>query len=216
VAAPGPHAECLTQVVDCAYAMGWGVRTINGVPAVIKSSDLPLFAGDVILLPTARFGVVLLMNADTLLEPGRNHAIVEGVTSLLLNGQPPAPSGGRAWIVYLVLLGIVGIQVAGMLWSLLTLRRWQARLEHRPKGRWALGWHVIRPLMVNLVWALVVLIGIAKLSLPGLLLGAPDLASILLASGVIALVWTVVRTMLAYAALHKPIALRSVIAIAKA
>src|SRR5215212_929109 len=151
VTAPEPHAECLTQVTDCAYAMGWGVRPINGEPAVIKSSDLPLFAGDVMLLPTARLGVVLLMNADTLLDPGRNHAIIEGVTSLVRNGQAPAPSGGRAWMVYLVLLGIVGIQVAGMLWSLLTLRRWQAQPEHRPKGRWPLGWRVIRPLMVNLV-----------------------------------------------------------------
>jgi hypothetical protein len=61
-----------------------------------------------------------------------------------------------------------------------------------------------------------VLIGIAKLSLPDLLLGAPDLASILLASGVIALVWAMVRTRLAYATLRKPVALRSVIAIAKA
>jgi CubicO group peptidase (beta-lactamase class C family) len=215
VAAPGPHAECLTQVTDCAYAMGWGVRPINGMPAVIKSSDLPLFAGDVMLLPTVRSGVVLLMNADTLLEPGRNHAIVDGVASLLLNGQAPAPLGGRAWMVYLVLLGIVAIQGAGMVWSLITLRRWQAQPECRPHGRWRLGWHVIRPLMVNLAWALVVLIGIAKLSLPDLLLGAPDLASVLLVSSVIALVWTVVRSMLAYATLRKPVTLRSVIAIAK-
>ena len=44
----------------------------------------------------------------------------------------------------------------------------------------------------------------------------PDLASVLLASGVIALVWAIVRTMLAYGTLRKPVALRSVIAIAKA
>jgi CubicO group peptidase (beta-lactamase class C family) len=202
VAAPGPHAECLTQAPDCAYAMGWGVRQINGVPAVIKSSDLPLFAADVVLLPTARLGVVLLMNADTLLEPGRNHAIADGVTSLLLGGPPPAPSGSRAWMVYLVLLAVVIIQVVGMVWSLITLRRWQAQAERRPDGRWQLGWHVIRPLIVNLVWALVVLAGIAKLSLPDLLLGAPDLASVLLASGVVALIWAVVRTVLAFRVLQ--------------
>jgi hypothetical protein len=183
---------------------------------VIKSSDLPLFAADMVLLPTARFGVVLLMNADTLLEPGRNHAIADGVTSLLLNGQPPAPSGSRAWMVYLVLLGIMSIQVAGMVWSLITLRRWQAQPERRPQGRWQLGWHVIRPLILNLVWAIVVLAGIAKLSLPDLLLGAPDLASVLLASGIVALVWAVVRTVLAYGTLRKPILPRSVIVVAKA
>jgi CubicO group peptidase (beta-lactamase class C family) len=202
VAAPGPHAECLTQAPDCAYAMGWGVRQINGVPAVIKSSDLPLFAADVVLLPTARFGVVLLMNADTQLEPGRNHAIADGVTSLLLNGQPPTPSGSRAWMVYLVLLGIMSIQVAGMVWSLITLRRWQAQPERRPQGRWRLGWHVILPLIVNLVWALVVLAGIAKLSLSDLLLGAPDLASVLLVSSAVALIWAVVRTVLAFRVLQ--------------
>jgi hypothetical protein len=69
---------------------------------------------------------------------------------------------------------------------------------------------------LNLVWALVVLAGIAKLSLPDLLLGAPDLASVLLASAVVALVWAIVRTVLAYNTLRKPIVLRSVILMAKA
>src|SRR6266545_1408583 len=216
VTAPGPHAECLTQAPDCAYAMGWGVRQIDGVPAVIKSSDLPLFAADVVLLPTTRFGVVLLMNADTLLEPGRNHAIADGVTRLLLGGQPPAPLGSRAWMVYLVLVGVVAIQVAGMAWSLITLRRWRTQPERRPQGHWRLGWHVIRPLIVNLAWVLVVLAGIAKLSLPDLLLGAPDLASVLLASGVVALVWAVVRTVLAYGTLRTPVAPRAAIVVAKA
>src|SRR6266542_3089549 len=215
VAAPGPHAECLTQAPDCAYAMGWGVRQIDGGPAVIKSSDLPLFAADVVLLPTTRFGLVLLMNADTLLEPGRNHAIADGVTRLLRDGQAPALSGSRAWMVYLILLGVVAIQVAGMVWSLITLRRWRAQPEHRPHGRWQLGWHVIRPLIVNLAWALVVLAGIAKLSLPDLLLGAPDLAIVLLASGVVALVWAVVRTVLAYGTLRTPVAPRAAIVVAK-
>jgi hypothetical protein len=208
VAAPGPHAECLTQAPDCAYAMGWGVRQINGVPVVIKSSDLPLFAADVVLLPTARFGVVLLMNADTLLDPGRNHAIADGVTSLLLDGQPPATSGSRAWMVYLMLLGVVSVQVIGMAWSLATLRRWRSQPERRPQGRWPLGWHIIRPLIVNLVWTIVVLVGIAKLSLPDLLLGAPDLASVLLASGVVALGWGVARTLVAFRVLWAPAAPR--------
>src|SRR6266508_1507270 len=179
-------------------------------------SDLPLFAADVVLLPTTRFGVVLLMNADTRLEPGRNHAIADGVTRLLLGGQPPAPLGSRAWMVYLVLVGVVAIQVAGMAWSLIILRRWRTQPERRPQGHWRLGWHVILPLILNLTWALVVLAGIAKLSLPDLLLGAPDLASALLASSVVALVWAVVRTVLAYGTLRKPIVPRSVIVVAKA
>jgi CubicO group peptidase (beta-lactamase class C family) len=196
ISAPGPHAECLTQAPDCAYGMGWGIRQLNGVPAVIKSSDVPIFAADVVLLPSAGLGVVLLMNANTQLEPGRNHAIAEGVTSLLLGQQPPAPAGGSAWMIYLALLVIVTIQVGGMVWSLLTLRRWRAQPERRPQGRWQLGWHVIRPLVLNLVWALVVLAGIARLSLPDLLLGAPDLASVVLASSVGALLWGIIRTVL--------------------
>jgi hypothetical protein len=202
VAAPGPHAECLTQVPDCAYAMGWGVRQLNGVTAVSKSSDVPLFAADVILLPTARMGVVLLMNANTQLEPGRNHTIAEGVTHVVLGGQPPAPSDSRAWMVYLILLGLVLIQMVGMLRSLVILRRWRAQSEGRPQGRWPLGWHVIRPLIVNLGWALVVLALFARLSLPDLLLGAPDLASVLLGSSLVALAWAVARTVLAFLVLR--------------
>jgi len=119
-------------------------------------------------------------------------------------------------LLYLVLVGVVAIQVAGMAWSLITLRRWRTQPERRPQGHWRLGWHVIRPLIVNLAWALVVLAGIAKLSLPDLLLGAPDLASVLLASGVVALVWAVVRTVLAYGTLRTPVAPRAAIVVAKA
>ena len=119
-------------------------------------------------------------------------------------------------MVYMVLLGIVAIQVAGMVWSLIILRRWRTQPEHRPQGRWRLGWHVILPLILNLAWALVVLAGIAKLSLPDLLLGAPDLASVLLASSVVALVWAVVRTVMAYGTLRTPVALRAAIVVAKA
>lgn len=215
VVAPGPHAECLSQASDCAYAMGWGIRQINGVPAVIKSSDLPLFAADVVLIPSERVGIVILMNADTLLDPGRNHAIVDGVTSLVLTGQAPVPSSSRSWIVYLVLLAIVIIQLVGMVWSLVRLRRWRTQPERRPYGRWQMMWQIVCPLLVNLGWGLLVLGGITTLSLPDLLLGAPDLASILLASSMVALIWGIVRTVVVFRMLRKPIASNPIPTLAK-
>ena len=64
--------------------------------------------------------------------------------------------------------------------------------------------------MLSLGWAVLVLVLVPKqLGLPLLTLaqGLPDLAYLLLASGAVALVWGIVRTVWAYAVLHE--ALRS-------
>ena len=48
------------------------------------------------------------------------------------------------------------------------------------------------------------------------MLGMPDLGPLLVGSGMVALGWSILRTVLAYVTLRTPIALRSVTTVAKA
>ena len=67
--------------------------------------------------------------------------------------------------------------------------------------------HVGLPLLVNLAWALVVLVGLPRafgVPLAVLVAGIPDFGTVLVVSGATALAWSVLRTVLAWAVLRSP------------
>jgi len=68
------------------------------------------------------------------------------------------------------------------------------------------------PLACNLAWGLIALIGTTLIRLPlgFLILGAPDVGYVLLASGVVALGWGLLRTVLALRVLRKRGATRAI------
>ena len=105
-----------------------------------------------------------------------------------------------------MLVAVDTILLIGMIWSVVALRRWYTRPERRPRGWFKVGWHVVMPLVVYLVWALVCLIGLPLLlrwPLEGLLFMAPDFGYTLVLSGVVALAWGVLRTVLVIFVLRK-------------
>ncbi len=188
--------------VDESYGMGWVVRETDGVRTVAHSGVAPNFHADLVLVPEGEWGIVLLMNGENGLHPERIDAIASGVTSLLVGKEPPpvahnSSSPNLTLLRYTVVVD--AILLIGMIWSVVTLRRWHARPERRPRGWFKVGWHVVVPLVVYLVWALVCLIGLPLLlrwPLEGLLFMAPDFGYTLVLSGVGALAWGVLRTVL--------------------
>ena len=104
-------------------------------------------------------------------------------------------------MVYAALLGVIVLQVGLMIRSAAALRR-----RRVPTGRF--GWKARTgvALALNLSWALLVLVLLPKqFGVPLLTLaqGLPDFVYPLLVSGVAALVWGVLRTVLAYLAFRK-------------
>jgi hypothetical protein len=144
------------------------------------------------------------MNAQNSLDlffADRMGTIAEGVTSLLEGRDPsPPPSSRVSFLVYALLFGLLVIQATGIIHSVATLRN--GRLHGGrvgPRARIALS------LAANLAWATFVLVLIPKqLGLPLLVAaqGFPDLAYLLLVSGLVALVWAFVRTAWAYTVLR--------------
>jgi hypothetical protein len=104
--------------------MGWEVETVDGLTALSHNGHHSNYIGTM-LLPGNGWGIVIMTNANGLLAATRVTGIPAGVASLLRGGQPSANEGEPVVrVIYLSIMSIVALQILGMLWSLVTLRRW--------------------------------------------------------------------------------------------
>ena len=190
------------------YAMGWEVETVDSLTTISHDGDHGNFHADMALTSDG-WGIVLMTNANSLWAGGRPGGIITGVTSLL-RGQQPLANEGIIILrgIYLGIIGIVALQIIGMVWSLMTLRRWfrNTQPDRRPRGWLNIGWRVVLPLAVNLFLGFVLTVGLPAIlpggvSLQGFLLLYPDLGYTMVMSGVVAFIW-IIRTALAYFALR--------------
>jgi CubicO group peptidase (beta-lactamase class C family) len=190
------RAAVPTAETGTSYGMGWFVGDVNDVPAVSHQGETFTYHANIVLIPRSKQGVVVLMNAENsqdLFFRGRMGTIAAGVASLLEGQEPPAPpSSTSLLVVYAAVLGATCLQAAGMIVSAVRLRR-----RRVPAGRLGPRMRTAAALACNVAWALLVLLLLPRqlgAPLATLALGLPDLAYALLASGVVALVWSVVRT----------------------
>ncbi len=199
----------MSESADRFYAMGLEVGAINGVPAVSHDGSMFSFHANLVLIPEGRWGIILLENAysfpDEVFGPQRLQGIATGVTSLLVGRQPrPAASNWSVLMLYSAFLGIIVAQVVGMLRSVPLLRRWRTRPEEQPRGWLGISRRVVLPLISNASWGLIILVGLPRVfaPLPVLIVGIPDLGPLLIGSGVVALGWGIIRTVLVFRALR--------------
>jgi CubicO group peptidase (beta-lactamase class C family) len=204
------HAPAVREGTrDIFYGMGWVSRSLGGVPVVRHDGTNANFYADMVLDPSARWGVVILTNFDSLnLNGGRLQNLSSGVISLL-HGEAPAEVQSPhhpllAPATLFVAIGTV-VMLAGMVRTRLLLRRWRLRPEGRPRGPWAMALRVGLPFVTNVGWGLALLLVFPKLAYPlqPTMLIVPDLGYLVLASGLTALVWGVLRTVLVYAGIRR-------------
>jgi hypothetical protein len=85
------------------------------------------------------------------------------------------------------------------------LRRWRRQLERRPAGALSRAWHLGLPLALNLGWGAAVLLGLPLLfglTLADSVFIVGDFAYLIAGSAAVALVWGLLRTLLAWRALN--------------
>jgi hypothetical protein len=135
--------------------------------------------------------------------------IANGVTDMLIGQEPPAPTSPSTslWAVYLVILGILALQLGGIASSVHTIPRWRTDPSRRPTGALRIGLHVALPLLVSWSWAFIVLVGLPRIvsaPVPALLAGLPDLGYPLVASAILAFGWGLIRAIWATRTLRTP------------
>ncbi len=184
---------------DGHYAMGWGVRSVDSVTWLSHSGQSYNFMAKIVLVPDSAWGVVVLQNSQYMVRlASGDHGqdmIADGVTHLLMGRQPQKASRSPGpTIVYGVLVLILVIQLAGIVRTWVRLRQ-GPQPEHRPRGALGLLRHVVVPMATNLGWATLTLVGLAGSDdVTTLTYQIPDVSYTLLASGVVALLWGIIRT----------------------
>jgi len=190
---------------DIFYGMGWESRSMDGVPVVRHDGTNANFYADMVLNSPDGWGVVMLTNFDSLnLNGGRLQGLSSGVLSLL-HGQAPTevsmPHHPLLAIATLVVAVVTVLMLLGIVRSIILLRRWRCSPESRPRGPRAMAARVWLPLMTNVGWGLGLLLAFPQIAYPlkPTMLIMPDLGYLVVASGLTALTWGVLRTVLYFA-----------------
>jgi CubicO group peptidase (beta-lactamase class C family) len=209
------HAPAIRRgTTDIFYGMGWESRSLNGVPVVRHAGTNANFYADMVLDLEDRWGVVILTNFDSLnLNGGRLQGLSSGVVSMLHGETPPqVPSPHHPLLAPATLLVAVGtaVMLLGIARTIVLLQRWRTRPDVRPRGPKAIALRVGLPLIANLGWGLGLLFAFPKFAYPltSTMLIVPDLGYLVVASGLAALTWGILRTVLVYLALHRRNALK--------
>jgi hypothetical protein len=173
--------------------------------AIWHDGDTFSFHSFMVLVPETGWGVVLLSNANNIPATARFQEIAPGVINLLAGRQPLVEHINDSLIIHSVVFGLVAIQMMGMIRSVLLFRRWRDQPQRRPHGWLGRAWHIALPFVLNSLWALLILVGLPRLFAPltALMLGIPDLGYLLVLSGLVALGWAILRTVLLYRTLRQ-------------
>jgi len=201
------------------YGWGWWSYPLYGVgdrtpgdspryeaPMILEhGGSLPTFASDMVIMPEAGYGIVVLMNRNDELAPSRFYQMHLGIATIL-SGKPapalvaydePIRAYGR-----IIAVGIPLLQLGGLVLAARRLRRWRREpppLRH--SRRWQLA-HLVVPLVVDLGvpiflwWIFFTTARLEPTDYFRVFPHTPDAALSLLAIAVLGLGWGVVRTWL--------------------
>jgi len=115
------------------YGMGWRISEIGGVPAVHHGGAVSHFRGKMVLLPGARWGVVVLTNSSSVLPVGSTaHRMADNIAANLA-GQPLPPADPSLSRVYLALALAVAVLTWLQVRDILRLGLWRQRVSLRPR-----------------------------------------------------------------------------------
>jgi CubicO group peptidase (beta-lactamase class C family) len=186
---------------DVSYAMGWDVRTVNGIDTLAHDGSQFNAHANLVLIPDGKWGIVLMENAenspDEFFGSRRMSRIADGVANMVKGQEPDStPSSPALLVVFGLVFGILALQLLGIVRSVRILRRWRTEPSRRPHGVAGIGLALGPPALVSLLWAFIVVIAMPqKVGAPllAILMGLPDLGYMLIGSVIIGLAWATAR-----------------------
>jgi CubicO group peptidase (beta-lactamase class C family) len=197
-----PAADTNTTGVDLGkYGMGWFIQQTPQGRRYWHNGTGPDYFAYMALLPDQKRGLVLLVNTNQMVL---NFALSEvgGGAADLLAGAPPkdVPWAAVPWSMRAFLL-IPLFQMIGVLVTLRSLSGWRREDKRRPGAFRKWVFHIVLPILLDLLLVIPALILLSNTLCPFILLFLPDLAWLLLVCAAFALVWGSLRTWLVLAAL---------------
>jgi CubicO group peptidase (beta-lactamase class C family) len=175
------------------YAMGWYSMEMNDTHVLVHDGDTPTFHADVILIPSGKWGIVLLVNTNTVLLGDGIRNLGNGIAALL-NGQQPtaAPTNYPSIFLYGSMIGFLAFELFDLARLIGTWRR-PLKMEKKFSGFKLIG----LPLLIGgsvAVWMFVMMPLMFQVGWKVMLLNQPDLSWVILLGGSLALFNGVLRT----------------------
>ena len=81
--------EMQTPPPGLPYAMGWLTAVVDRVPVLWHTGAVANYHGDMLLIPSAGWGVVQLANTNNFVLEGQLSAGIQGIAALLVGYEPP-------------------------------------------------------------------------------------------------------------------------------
>jgi CubicO group peptidase (beta-lactamase class C family) len=181
------------------YGMGWLIRGQPGSTVISHSGDVSNFHSNLLLLPEQRIGIVILINVNGFNYSSALNIPIEGVAAILLGeGLTASTNPPLTVIPQVMMLAALLIPIFWIVWSSLSVRRWQQRGELPPHGI-RLFWRLWLPLAID-----VLPMGIAWIIIPAqfhtpmetIALFAPDVFILIVTLTALSFGWAIARTFL--------------------
>lgn len=127
-------AELHTPPVGSPYAMGWLSDSVVGTSVLWHTGAVANYHGDMLIVPSARWGIVMLSNVNNFELEGQLSAAAKGVASLLLGYEPPRPRWIRFRSVYALIAALGVLWLAWRIKQIATMVRWRKWTARGPAG----------------------------------------------------------------------------------
>lgn len=144
------HTSCIPSGGGNEYCFGWVRGLFGGVDALSHEGAAEGYYSTVAMDPPSSWGVVVLSNANNMLNATANE-IAAGILGYLVNGTPLTVSH-RFWQTYAVIDIVVLLLTGLMVWSLTRLPRWSKKLaEKRPHGFGGWTGRLVLPILAEFI-----------------------------------------------------------------
>jgi CubicO group peptidase (beta-lactamase class C family) len=134
------------------YGMGWYVMEMNNIPVLVHDGDTPSFHADMILIPAREWGIVLLINTNTVLLGEEIRNLSAGVVNILMGQKPPrAEPDIKIYSLYIFFMGFLAFEFFKLGRFVFSKRRQNQQNEFASASLFK---HIFLPALIGLIVAL--------------------------------------------------------------
>ena len=191
---PTGIAEMHQPPVATSYAMGWEVQHFQNVQVLAHDGAVPGYTTVMFLVPEKKLAVAMVMNTYNPILGLRVSRLPSNILRMLL-GQATLQVNEILFrqIIYILVMLIPLLHFISVVMTLRRVRSWRRGAPLSPQIQVAL------PLIWNAAIAYVLLVALPKafeVDIPTMILVQPDVSWIAVISGVFAIVWGLLRTII--------------------